>query len=274
MIVDSQIHIWRGGPLPPPDGREAEHRRITAEETLAEMDRAGVDRAVLVPHRWDGLRNDLAIEAVKRHPTRFAIIGRLSIEKPRSRTTMAKWKAQPGMLGLRANFKISPSEWMTDGTCDWLWESAQDFGIVVSIHAPGLSEQMHRLAAKYRGLKLVIDHMGLSGHTLGPAAFSSIDELVGLARNPNIAVKVSALPCYADDPYPFRKLHPFVRRIVEAFGPERSFWGSDLSRLPCPYRQCVTAFTEEMDWLSKADLEQIMGKALGAWVGWPATGSA
>ena len=31
------------------------------------------------------------------------------------------------------------------------------------------------------------------------------------------------------------------------------------------------AFTEEMDWLSQADLDQIMGKALCAWVGWPET---
>ena len=57
-------------------------------------------------------------------------------------------------------------------------------------------------------------------------------------------------------------------RIVEAFGPDRCFWGTDVTRMPCSYRQCVTMFTEEMPWLKGRDLERVMGGAVVDWLGW------
>jgi len=45
-------------------------------------------------------------------------------------------------------------------------------------------------------------------------------------------------------------------------------WGSDLSRLHGSYRQCATMFTEEMHWLSSADLDWIMSRTLSEWLGW------
>jgi predicted TIM-barrel fold metal-dependent hydrolase len=96
-----------------------------------------------------------------------------------------------------------------------------------------------------------------------------VDSLLKLARLKNVAVKVSALPCYVDEPYPFSTLHLLVRRVVEAFGPQRCFWGTDLSHLPCPYKQAVTLFTEELDFLSETDKEWIMGRGIAAWLNWP-----
>ena len=43
---------------------------------------------------------------------------------------------------------------------------------------------------------------------------------------------------------------------------------TDLSRLPCTYRQAVTMFTEELPWLSEDDKAWIMGRGLCAWLGW------
>jgi len=80
---------------------------------------------------------------------------------------------------------------------------------------------------------------------------------------------VSALPCYTDAPYPYRNLHTHVRRVYDVFGPQRMMWGSDLSRLRGSYRECVTMFTEEMQWLPANDLEWIMGRSLCEWLGWP-----
>ena len=63
-------------------------------------------------------------------------------------------------------------------------------------------------------------------------------------------------------------LHPYLRQVYDAFCPRRMFWGSDLTRLSCPYRQVVTMFTEEISWLTSEDKEWIMGRALCAWSGW------
>ena len=81
-------------------------------------------------------------------------------------------------------------------------------------------------------------------------------------------MKVSALPCYVAEPYPFPTLHPLIRRVVESFGPQRCFWGTDLSHLPCPYNQVVTLFTEELDFLSPTDKEWIMGRGIAEWLNW------
>jgi len=116
---------------------------------------------------------------------------------------------------------------------------------------------------------LIVDHMGLNSVLRGKPLGPSVDDVVKLARHKNVAVKVSALPCYVDEPYPFPSLHPLVRRVVDAFGPQRCFWGTDLSHLPCPYKQVVTLFTEEIKSLSAAELEWIMGRGLAEWLGWP-----
>jgi L-fuconolactonase len=71
------------------------------------------------------------------------------------------------------------------------------------------------------------------------------------------------------EPYPFRSLHEPVRRVVEAFGRERVFWGSDVTRLPCTYVECRRLFTDELDFLSEQDKEWIMGRALCEWLDWP-----
>ena len=55
--------------------------------------------------------------------------------------------------------------------------------------------------------------------------------------------------------------------LVDAFGPRRTFWGTDLTRMPCTYRECVSLFTEELPWLKGEDLEWVMGRGVCEWLG-------
>ena len=114
--------------------------------------------------------------------------------------------------------------------------------------------------------------MGFARETMDDTAMPAVERMNALARHPNVFVKVSALPCYSTEPYPFRNLRAPLRRVIEAFGPRRSFWGSDITRVPatCSYRQAVTHFTEELDFLSRDDLEWIMGRGLAECLRWPA----
>jgi hypothetical protein len=45
---------------------------------------------------------------------------------------------------------------------------------------------------------------------------------------------------------PFRDIHDNLHKLYDAFGPARFFWGTDITRMPCPWRQRVTLFTEEL----------------------------
>jgi hypothetical protein len=78
----------------------------------------------------------------------------------------------------------------------------------------------------------------------------------------------SGAPGYSSEAYPFPKMHVYLRQIYDAFGPHRMFWGTDITKMPCSWRQCLTMFTEELPWLSEDDKRLVMGEALCAWWGW------
>ena len=274
-IVDAQVHIWAAStPERPWPARAEPHRApLGKEELLAEMDKAGVDGVVLVPPSWEGDRNDIALDAAASHPDRFCIMGRFDPDAPGARGQIAGWKQQKGMLGVRLTFHTEVlRQPLLDGRFDWLWGEMEKAGIpaMVLFH----HEYMHladRIAERHPGLRLVLDHLGLkSARDVREATnFATLDKVLALAKRPNVAAKVSAMPCYADDKtYPFRSVHPYIRRVFDAFGPQRTFWGTDWSRLPCSYRQGVTMFTEELPWLGGQDLDWVMGRGISEWIGW------
>jgi predicted TIM-barrel fold metal-dependent hydrolase len=157
---------------------------------------------------------------------------------------------------------------LLDDPAGWVWNEAERAGLPVMVSPSGLLPQVDRVAEHHPGLKLVIDHLALL-RAKDNAAFDDLPKLLRLARLPNVAVKASALPAYSSHDYPYYNLHPYLRRVFDAFGPRRMFWGTDLTRLPCTYRQAITMFTEELPWLSAADQEWVMGRAICDWLGWP-----
>ena len=272
MIIDSQVHVW---PPDRPDRRLGEgvgdRKPYGYDRLVADMNDAGVDRAILVPPSFDHDRNDYAIEAVRSYPDRFAIMGRVAL-KTAGMDALARWRAQPGMLGVRLTFhRDADRPWLTDGTADWFWPQAERHDIAVMVHAPERLREIGNIAARHPGLKIIVDHMGFARATMDDEASPAVERMNALARHPNVFVKVSALPCFSTEPYPFKNLREPLRRVIEAFGPRRAFWGSDITRVPaaCSYRQTVTHFTEELDFLSAADLEWIMGRGLAECLRWP-----
>jgi L-fuconolactonase len=276
-IIDSQVHVWPADRPDRPLGRRGLDRTPYGyEELIAGMDRAGVNRAILVPPSYDADRNDYVIEAVQKLPGRFAIMGRVSLKAGGGRGLLKGWRAQPGMLGVRLTFhRDDDRPWLTDGTADWIWGEAETNDIPVMVHAPERLPVIGDIAARHPALRIIVDHMGFARETMDDAADAGADRMIALAGHPNVFVKVSALPCFSTAPYPFANLRAPLRKVIEAFGPQRSFWGSDITRVPstCSYRQVVTHFTEGLDFLSASDLEWVMGRGLAACLRWPGAGA-
>jgi predicted TIM-barrel fold metal-dependent hydrolase len=272
MIVDAQVHIWAAStPERPWPARHEPHRAtpITAEELLGEMKTAGIDRAVLVPPSFEGDRNDVVLAAAQRYPDKFAVMGRLDPEAPGALEQIAQLKQTPGMLGLRFTFhRPSMRPLLAEGKMNAVWMAAEKAGVPVTmlVKHPDL-HFVDAVAQRHPGLKISIDHLGLN-NSKDAAGLAEFDKLLVLGNRPNVAVKTSCLPQFTTAAYPFAFWHPYLRRVYDAFGPQRMFWGSDLSRLPCPLKDCVTMFTGHMPFFSAQDLEWIMGRALCNWIGW------
>lgn len=273
-IIDAQVHIW------PPESAdrpwiETAHlfnhgAEFSTETLLAEMDAAGVDAAVLVPPSFEGDRNDYCLEAARAHPDRFAVMGRITVPDPASRGIFARWRDESGMLGVRLTFSLFESrDWLVDGTAEWIWGEAQAAGVPLYVWTPGLLKHIADVAGRYPDLRLAIDHLAMGVKLRDTEIDPVLDEVVELARFPNVAVKATCLPSYTTEDYPFTFLHRRIERVVDAFGPERVFWGSDVSRLHSTYEECRRLFTDELDFLSATDLDWIMGRGLRQWLDWP-----
>jgi predicted TIM-barrel fold metal-dependent hydrolase len=269
-IADAQIHLWGTGL--PSNLSHWQVTHFTPEEAIPLMDAGGVDAAVIHPPGWDRGSTEMAFKAVRDYPGRFAIMGSLPLDQPGSQARIAGWRQQPGMLGLRYTFLHDPARrWLADGTIDWLWVEAEKAGVPIAMLATDSLVDIARIAERHPGLRLTIDHLGGRGGltTLKDhAAMTHMPQLVALAKYPNVAVKATGAPGYSAEAYPFPTMQTYLRQIYDAFGPQRMFWGTDISKMPCSWRQCVTMFTEELPWLSERDKQLVMGEALCAWWGW------
>jgi predicted TIM-barrel fold metal-dependent hydrolase len=275
MIVDAQVHLWKAES---PDWQWVPGLKpqlpepFTIERLVPMMDDAGVDRVVVVPPSWPGDRNDYGLEAAHRYPERFHVMGRIPLQNPQSAALLPTWKEQPGMLGVRVIFNNEVTiPWLTDGTADWLWPAAEKAGVPVMFFAPGQVSKFGPIAERYPQLTLIIDHMGLTAAMVKNNAIpAAIDQAVALAKYPNVSVKLSGSPGVSLEPYPFRDVTVHLHRVFDAYGPQRCYWGTDMTNsfAKATYRQRITHFTEELGFLSESDKDWVMGRAILARLKW------
>src|SRR5262249_31086137 len=159
----------------------------------------------------EGDRNDYALE--------------LPLRSGKDKNLLPGWRAQPGMLGVRLTFhRDTDRPWLTDGSADWFWPQAERHAIPVMVHAPERLAELGVIAERHPGLTLIVDHMGFARATIDAETNAAAARIRALARYPNVSVKVSALPCFSTEPYPFGNLREPLKRVIEAFGPRRAFW--------------------------------------------------
>jgi predicted TIM-barrel fold metal-dependent hydrolase len=274
LIVDAHVHMWKAStPDRPwvPGVKPQLPEPFTIERLVPMMDEAGVDRVVIVPPTLEGDRLDYAQEAVQRYPGRFAIMGRISLNDPTASRRFPTWREQTGVLGIRLNITGDEAAWLTDGTADWFWPAAEQANIPVMFLTTGKTPLFAPIAERHPRLVLIIDHMGVSSQTArNKAVPAAIQQSVALAKFPNVSVKLSAAPLLSSEPYPFRDLIPHIRRLFDAYGPRRCYWGTDMTNsfVKATYRQRITHFTETLNFLSEEDKDWIMGRAIVTRLGW------
>lgn len=266
QIIDAQIHLWTNDQAPPHHWRAP----YTIEDAVRDMTEAGVAGAVNHPPSWDAASNDYAVEASRLHPEKFATLGWFPLDGTADASVVDRWLAKPGMRGLR--FMMATPElgqMLETGKLDWLWDAAHQREAAVGLFVtPQQLPVVGEIAGRFPRMRLLIDHLAVLPFVKLPDAAAHWDELLGLSRHSNIAIKATAVPSMATDEYPFPSTHDLLRRAFDAYGARRMFWGSDITRLRCSWRQCVELFTEELPWLRGDDLESVMGRGVCDWIGW------
>ncbi len=277
VIVDSQVHLWSAStpehPWPAED-RGNPQRAVPLEplEMFDLMDRAGVDRAVIVPPIWAGDDNLRAEQWSSQYPDRLRVMGRFDLWE-RTEGDLENWLERPGMLGIRLSFpRWRGTKWLDLDEFPWFWANAERLGIPVMVFVQGVAPLLP-IARRHPGLRLIVDHLGLlslrlrDGSTDPVDPFARFDDLLELAECPNVFAKFSSLPVYSTEEFPYRGMLPYLRQAYDAFGSDRLMWGSDASRLRGSYEECLD-HVRSLEFLSEEDREWILGRTVISALQW------
>jgi L-fuconolactonase len=266
--VDAQVHAYeRNHPGRPWVGELRGPPEVTGEQMVAAMDAVGVDGAILVSpfslYRYDA---SYALQVGAKYPERFGLVKPVDPTDAGVADTIAEWAATPGTVGVRIMLTRDLSDDPADPGLNRVLQAAARHSLPVNLLAWGRLEQARALAARNPDTQLVIDHVGLQQPFEPPPPaqpFADLPNVLALAEQPNIAIKISGACTLSHEPFPYPDIWEPLGRILDAFGLDRCLWGTDWTRAVelLTYEQGVQAF-RVTDRLSDAERDTLMGAAL------------
>ncbi|CAN5295354.1 hypothetical protein BH10PSE12_BH10PSE12_22690 [soil metagenome] len=285
-LIDAQIHPMLHGKAFAGLSGEA-LIDLSADMAIASMDAVGVTGAAL---SW----RDLAMMEgyIARYPGRFVgYATSISVALDGTMRTVIthddspeeyveRVSKMPGIVGIRMGLPYGRViDAYREGVHEPYYVAAEkrDFPIFVTLHHH--QKEYEQTIRAHPDLRFIIDHVGLptppnaaDGSRLagGPHNFTELEDVLALARYPNVAIKFTAVPSLSAEPYPFSDVWPPMRRMIDTFGIDRMMWGSDFTRCVGlhSYRESVD-FLLLTDQLSQEEKTALASGSFRKWVGWP-----
>jgi len=274
MIIDSQVHAyeantpkrpWKNVPNWPPSA--------TGDETVAAMDRLGIDGAIFISaFSLYGYDSSYAVEVQRKHPGRFAIVRPVDADKPAVLDDIAEWKKNPGAVGIRAIVTQEPGRNPSDAGLDRVLREAVRHDFPVNILCWGNLERGTAIIDRHPDTRFIVDHLGIMQPRTPPAPekpWADLPKVLELAKRRNAVIKISGACTLSKEPYPFNDIWDPLARIFDAWGFERCLWGTDWTRAfaVVNYEQAVKPFLETKR-LSANERAMLMGGACAKAYGW------
>ena len=142
-----------------------------------------------------------------------------------------------------------------------LWKRCADLKVPMTVLAPigrmsGVAAQLEKLP----DLTVVIDHMA-DCPVDQPA---ELEKLIALQRYPNVFVKISHTWSLSKQPYPWLDAQEHVKRLHQAFGPQRLMWATDWPIIEgnSTYHKAVTVIRDDMKFLNEDDKRWMMSRTI------------
>jgi predicted TIM-barrel fold metal-dependent hydrolase len=265
--IDAHVHVWTPDieKYPLAQGRKVEEmqpRSFTPEELLAHARPCGVSRITLIQMSFYEYDNSYMLDTIKRFPGVFSGVAVID-ENDQPAAKMRSLKSQRVR-----GFRIAPGKrpvatWLDGPGMAEMWKcgAAEGMAMCHLINADSLPH-VDRMCEKYPDTPVVIDHFARIGVD-GMIRDSDLAALCKLARHQKTAVKVSAFYALGKKKAPYTDLGPMIRRLLDAFGPERLMWATD-----CPYQvqqghtyeDSIALIRDRLDFLSDGDRQWLLKK--------------
>ncbi|MEV6647557.1 amidohydrolase family protein [Amycolatopsis sp. NPDC051371] len=234
MVVDCHVHVFDPARFPyaantfySPAGPELG----TPERLTALLDAQGVANALLVgPNSGYGEDNRCLLDTLERGAGRYRGMAVVPIDT--SRAELAELRTR-GIAGITLNAALLGTDRYADAGRLLRDLAALDMIADVQVTENQLLELTPVLEPS--GARILIDHCGRPDPAAGLDA-PGFRELLRWGRTGRAFVKLSGLAKTSREPYPHDDLEPFLRALLEEFGPDHCVWGSDWPFLRAPER--------------------------------------
>jgi predicted TIM-barrel fold metal-dependent hydrolase len=255
----SEAHPWVNGPLLDRVDAFDVHTVYTAERLLRDMDRNGVDEAVVVGYplpAWTD--NWYTLRAAAAYDRLYGVV-MLDPFADDAADRLRRCMAVDGVLGVRLGAACPYDRmWRTfDPSVTWLrdavdetdfWTAAAETDAVVQLLCDHRQlDQALELVERHPDLTYLFDHLAHAGPGT-PTDEGTFARFADLAAYDTVAVKVSEVPHASEAAFPYDDVHDLVRWCLETFGRERVVWGSDY-----PNVSDVASYAESRSWLRRVD---------------------
>lgn len=255
MRIDAHHHFWdparRAYPWMGPE-LAAIRRRFGPEDLEPLLRESHIDRTVLVQtvSSIDETREFLSVAA----QTDFVagVVGWVDLTDPAVGSTIAELRSGTGggrLVGIRHQVHDEPDAgWLLRPEVNRGIALAGDAGLVYDLlvrprELPAALETVRR----HPHVQFVIDHAAKPRIASGAWDGDWESALSPFSDRTNVACKLSGLFTEAAwNSWTSDQLHPYVRKVIEWFGPERCMFGSDwpVSVLAATYSQVVKTMQE------------------------------
>jgi predicted TIM-barrel fold metal-dependent hydrolase len=264
--IDAHVHVWTPdvNRYPLADSYTTDAMKpasFTPEQLFRHCRPSGVDRIVLIQMSFYEFDNRYMLDVLRRFPGVFAGVAIVDHHANGLAEKVRQLKDH-GVTGFRIHARgDQASRWPTDDGMAELWRLAADEGLAVCpLINPTDIAAVAQLSTRFPQTRVVVDHfarVGISG-TVRPRY---LDQLCKLARHRNVHVKASAYYALGNKQPPYLDLLPMIRRVVDAFGPQRVMWASDCPyqvNPPHTYEASIALIRDHADFLDPSDKRALL----------------
>jgi L-fuconolactonase len=232
MIIDAHQHFWNParGDYGWMDGAGLDHlrRAILPEHLERHLKRHRISKTILVQAAPTVAETDYLLGLADATEFVAKVVGWVDFENRDDLKHVQRWAKHPKFAGLRPMIQDLPDpEWMHGAEVQWALEALVDLDL--TFDALGFPQHLApflRLFQKHPKLRCVVDHGMKPRIKLGEFE-DWANGMANIAAQTNAFCKLSGLATEAGPDWSTETLLPYIRHIIDVFGPERVMFGSD-----------------------------------------------
>lgn len=265
MKVDAHLHLWR---LARGDyGWITEdlvplRRDFEPAEARAELDRAGIDGAVLVQAAPTVEETRFLLGHAAAHGWILGVVGWVDLVAPDAPDQIAALASDPKLKGIRPMIQdIADPAWMLRDELTPALRTVSELDLAFdALVTPRHLDALSNFLERYPDLRVVIDH-GAKPEIAQGGFEPWASRMRTIARSSPAGCKLSGLVTEAGPGWTAERLRRYVDHLLEVFGAERLVFGSDwpVVTLVGDYTGWTGVARRLLAGLDEVDLERIFG---------------